>query len=421
MKKADEANGITWFAMAGANNAYAIAANPDAAQEFGVATISDWARLAQENPKAATLCTAAEFPTRNDGLPAVEKTYGFDLPDADVAVLDFGLVYTSVAARNPCNFAVVFGTDAQVLANKLVVLQDDKQALATYNVAVSMRTETYQAHAAAYEAIFGAIAKELTTQRATELNSKVDIDGETPEEVAKEFLTQTRSSTADGIVREAGCPARSSRGAGRRPGPAVRRKAAVFAAELGRAVVADEMSDAGDVVGPRQQQRPGLLQPDPLLELERAHRGHGAEVAMEGEGLMPRAEARSSMRMGSRVVLADPLDRPADQRQAAVGEPDLAEQRRRAGRTAAARGSRVRSAGRAPRRRRDGRAAGACGRPRRAARRWPRRRRSPAARASRRADDRPGASSRRARSPPAAGRGPCPGTVPPEWRRRSAR
>lgn len=192
VKQADAGNGITWFAMAGANNAYAIAANPDAAQEFGVATISDWARLAQENPQAAGLCTAAEFPTRNDGLPAVEKTYGFDLPDANVAVLDFGLVYTSVAARNPCNFAVVFGTDAQVLQNKLVVLQDDKQALATYNVAVSMRTEAYQAHAPAYEAIFGAIAKELTTQKATELNSKVDIDGESPEDVAKEFLVQTK-------------------------------------------------------------------------------------------------------------------------------------------------------------------------------------------------------------------------------------
>ena len=121
---------------------------------------------------------------------AVEKKYGFDLPDANVAVLDFGLVYTSVAARKPCNFAVVFGTDAQVLANKLVVLQDDKQALATYNVAVSMRTPVYQAHAAQFEAIFGAIAKQLTTQRATELNAKVDIDGEAPEDVAKEFLTQ---------------------------------------------------------------------------------------------------------------------------------------------------------------------------------------------------------------------------------------
>ena len=192
VKQADAANGITWFAMAGANNAYAIAANPDAAKEFGVSTISDWARLAQQTPKAAALCTAAEFPTRNDGLPAVEKTYGFDLPDADVAVLDFGLVYTSVAAREPCNFAVVFGTDAQVLQNKLVVLKDDKQALATYNVAVSMRTDVYQANAAAYDTLFGAIAKQLTTERATQLNAKVDIDGETPEDAAKEFLVETK-------------------------------------------------------------------------------------------------------------------------------------------------------------------------------------------------------------------------------------
>jgi osmoprotectant transport system substrate-binding protein len=191
VKKADEANGITWFAMAGANNAYAIAANPQAAQELGVATISDYARLAQENPQAATLCTAAEFPTRNDGLPAVERTYGFDLPDGNVAVFDFGLVYTSVAARQPCNFAVVFGTDAQVLANKLVVLEDDKQALATYNVAVNMRTEVYQAHAQAYEDLFGAIAQQLTTERATQLNSRVDIDGEAPEDVAEDFLTET--------------------------------------------------------------------------------------------------------------------------------------------------------------------------------------------------------------------------------------
>jgi osmoprotectant transport system substrate-binding protein len=191
VKQADAANGIVWFALADANNAYAIAANPQAAEEFGVRTISDFARLARENPQAATLCTAAEFPTRNDGLPAVERTYDFDLPDSNVAVLDFGLVYTSVAQRQPCNFAVVFGTDAQVLANNLVVLEDDKQGLATYNVAVSMRQDVYQANPQAYETLFGAIAAQLTTERATQLNSQVDIDGEQPEEVAEQFLTET--------------------------------------------------------------------------------------------------------------------------------------------------------------------------------------------------------------------------------------
>jgi osmoprotectant transport system substrate-binding protein len=190
VREADAENGVTWTAMAAANNAYAIAVNPDAAEEFDISTISDWAALAEEDPEAATLCTAAEFPTRNDGLPAVEEAYGFDLPESNVAVLDFGLVYTSVAAREPCNFAVVFGTDAQVLANELLILEDDKQALATYNIAISMRTDVYEENAEAYETLFGAIAEELTTERATALNSQVDIDGESPDDVAAEFLVE---------------------------------------------------------------------------------------------------------------------------------------------------------------------------------------------------------------------------------------
>ena len=190
VREADAENGITWTAMAAANNAYAIAVNPEAAEEFDISTISDWAALAEEDPEAATLCTAAEFPTRNDGLPAVEEAYGFDLPESNVAVLDFGLVYTSVAAREPCNFAVVFGTDPQVLANELLILEDDKQALAIYNIALSMRTDVYEQNAEAYDTLFGAIAEELTTERATALNSQVDIDGESPDDVAAEFLVE---------------------------------------------------------------------------------------------------------------------------------------------------------------------------------------------------------------------------------------
>ena len=53
-----------------------------------------------------------------------------------------------------------------------------------------MRTEAYEASSEPLEAIFGAIAKELTDERPTELNSKVDIDGETPEDVAADFLSE---------------------------------------------------------------------------------------------------------------------------------------------------------------------------------------------------------------------------------------
>ncbi|MDQ3342968.1 MAG: glycine/betaine ABC transporter substrate-binding protein, partial [Actinomycetota bacterium] len=134
------------------------------------------------------LCTASEFITRDDGLPGVEELYGFDLPDANVAQLDFGLVYASVADADPCNFAVVFATDGQVLANDLTVLEDDKGFFPTYNIAMTMKEETYEENAEAYDTLFGAIAELITDESMTEMNAAVDVDGESAEDVAAEFL-----------------------------------------------------------------------------------------------------------------------------------------------------------------------------------------------------------------------------------------
>ena len=98
--------------------------------------------------------------------------------------------------------------------------------------------------------------------------------------------------------RRAG-PGRCGRAGGRRPGRAGRRTAAVFPVELGRAVVADQMPDAGDVAGVGDQQRAGLLEPDALLELQRAHRRDGAEVPVERGRAHPGQPGESAIRMGS--------------------------------------------------------------------------------------------------------------------------
>jgi methylmalonyl-CoA/ethylmalonyl-CoA epimerase len=61
----------------------------------------------------------------------------------------------------------------------------------------------------------------------------------------------------------------------------VAEQAPVLAAELGRAGVADQRAHPGDIAGSRDEQRTRLLQADPLLELQRAHRGDGAKALME--------------------------------------------------------------------------------------------------------------------------------------------
>jgi osmoprotectant transport system substrate-binding protein len=188
VREADADNGITWFARADANNTFAIVANPQAVEELGVANLSDYARVVNEDPARGRLCTSAEFINRNDGLPGLEQQYGFDLPSNQVVQLEPALVHTQVGQGQDCDFAAVFATDGQILTQDLTVLEDDQEFFPPYNIAVTMRTEVYDANAEAYDALFEPIAAELTDERLTELNAKIEVDGENPADVAEEFL-----------------------------------------------------------------------------------------------------------------------------------------------------------------------------------------------------------------------------------------
>ena len=190
VKEADAANDITWFARAEANNTFAIAANAEAVEEFGVETLSDYAEVVNEDPSAGRLCSSAEFINRDDGLPGVEQTYGFDLPDDQVVQLEPALVYTQVGAGEDCDFAVVFATDGQIENQDLTVLEDDEQFFPPYNLAVAMRTEAYEANSEPLEELFGTISGELTDDKLIELNGRVDVDGEAPADVAADFLSE---------------------------------------------------------------------------------------------------------------------------------------------------------------------------------------------------------------------------------------
>ncbi len=190
VKEADAENGITWFAPAEANNTFAIAANQQAVDEFGVESISDYAEVVNENPEAGRLCSSAEFINRNDGLPGVAETYGFDLPGDQVVQLEPALVYTQVGAGEDCDFAVVFATDGQLVAQDLTVLEDDQDFFPPFNLAVTMNTEVYEANAEAYEELLGQVSDALTDEKLTELNARVDVDGENPERIAEDFLAE---------------------------------------------------------------------------------------------------------------------------------------------------------------------------------------------------------------------------------------
>lgn len=180
-------NHVKWLSAAPFNNTYALAVKTSVAQQLGVRTLSDYARLARTDPAKASLCVASEFVGRDDGLPGLEKAYGFKLPSARMATLDEGAIYNSVAKSKPCNFGEAFTTDGRIKGLGLTVLDDDKHFFPVYNPALTIRESVYNAHPALAKA-FAPIAQALTTPVIQELNTEVDAKGQEATDVAQTWM-----------------------------------------------------------------------------------------------------------------------------------------------------------------------------------------------------------------------------------------
>ncbi|SDQ69573.1 glycine betaine ABC transporter substrate-binding protein [Thermostaphylospora chromogena] len=188
--KADqEQNGVHWLEPAQANNTYAIATTEKKAAELGVNSISDYAQLATSDPAKASFCGASEFFGREDGWPGVQKAYDFTLPSNRTAELAVGAIYNSIAQGKPCAFGEVFVTDGRIAALNLKVLEDDKKFFAVYNPALTIGKHVADKQPA-LAAVMAPVTKALDNQTLRVLNAKVDVEGETPERVAEEWMRE---------------------------------------------------------------------------------------------------------------------------------------------------------------------------------------------------------------------------------------
>lgn len=135
----------------------------------------------------ASICVGGEFSTRPDGLPGLEEAYGFEFPADGVTALDEdALVYTELDSGS-CTFGSIFATDGRVGALGLTVLEDDETFFPPFNGALNVRTEVLDANPDIAE-LFAPIAESLDDETLIDLNAQVDVDGDDPEDVAREWL-----------------------------------------------------------------------------------------------------------------------------------------------------------------------------------------------------------------------------------------
>jgi osmoprotectant transport system substrate-binding protein len=182
-------NDIKWLPPAPANNTYALAVRKEAYDDLGVKELSDFEQLIKENPEEASLCGATEFLNRDDGLPGLEKLYGYEFPRDQLVKIELGLIPKAIDQGDRCNFGEMFATDARIEGLGLKVIKDDKGFFPVYNPSLNVSKQVYEDYPQ-IEKIFAPVSEKLTTETLLNLNAQVDVQGRLPEDVAEKWLSE---------------------------------------------------------------------------------------------------------------------------------------------------------------------------------------------------------------------------------------
>lgn len=182
--KADfkEKYGIETLKQMGFNNTYTLAITKETSEKYNLKTISDLAKVANQFVSGTTF----EFLNRNDGLPGVEKKYGFKFKDSKA--LDSSPRYIALN-NNDVDIIDAFSTDGLLKKYELVTLEDDLGFFPPY-YAIPIISEDVLAKYPEIEPLMDELGTVLTNDVMVELNYKVDELQEKPDVVAHDFLIE---------------------------------------------------------------------------------------------------------------------------------------------------------------------------------------------------------------------------------------
>jgi osmoprotectant transport system substrate-binding protein len=184
-----ELNRIVWLTPADASNAWALAVRTDVARANHLQTMSDFARWVAGGGKVKLACSA-EFANAGT-LRSLEKTYGFTMRSDQLIVLAGGetaaTVGAAAAGTNGTNTAMVYGTDGNVLAAHLQILEDDKHDQPIYAPVPTVRETVLKANPKIAE-IVKPLMQSLSRETLQDLNARVQVNGESVDSVAEAYL-----------------------------------------------------------------------------------------------------------------------------------------------------------------------------------------------------------------------------------------
>jgi len=185
VKELDAEQGLVWLEPSDANNTYALAMRERQAEEMGLDTLSGLVERVKDDG-GIDLAVNSEWAGRPDGLPGFQQHYDVRWPRAELKRMQTGLVYTALK-EGQVDVGLVFATDGRIAAFDFKVLKDDKNFFPNYALTPVVRKEALDANPE-LRGLLNTMSAKLDDETMRRLNQRVDVDKETVEAVAEDFL-----------------------------------------------------------------------------------------------------------------------------------------------------------------------------------------------------------------------------------------
>ena len=181
-----EKEGLTAFEPTPFASANAVGTTKEKAEDLGLKTISDLEGVSEE----LSLYGSPECRQRSDCLAGLEQFYG--LKFKEFKPVDIGLRYT-VLENGQADLSILFTTDPQLSGEnaKFVILEDDKEVFPAGNVIFVTKKSVSEEAGPDYEKTILQVQEGLTLKVMQELDARVELEKETPKQVAGEYLQES--------------------------------------------------------------------------------------------------------------------------------------------------------------------------------------------------------------------------------------
>ena len=180
-----EAKGLVAYPPTPFSSANAVGMLAANAEELGISSISDL-----EDHQDLTLYGSPECRQRIDCLAGLEEYYGLTGLRENFTPIDIGLRY-EVLDKGDADLSILFTTDAQLFTSSdYTLLEDDKGVLPAGNVTFVASQEAADEAGPDFGETIEKVQGNLSLEVMQELNARVDIDKEKPEEAAQQYLEE---------------------------------------------------------------------------------------------------------------------------------------------------------------------------------------------------------------------------------------